>query len=42
MMNYKKLYNNIINRLPQEEASLLDAVFREELKAIRRGDIEGA
>jgi hypothetical protein len=41
-MNYRKLYNNIINRLRPEEASLLDAVFREELKAIRRRDIEGA
>ena len=41
-MSYRKLYNNIITRLTPEEASLLDAVFREELKAIRRGDIEGA
>lgn len=41
-MSYRKLYNNIINRLTPEEVSLLDAVFREELKAIRRGDIEGA
>ena len=41
-MSYRKLYNNIITRLTTEEASLLDAVFREELKAIRRGDIEGA
>lgn len=41
-MSYRKLYNNLINRLTPEEASLLDAVFREELKAIRRGDIEGA
>jgi hypothetical protein len=41
-MSYRKLYNNIINRLTSEEASLLDAVFREELKAIRRRDIEGA
>lgn len=41
-MSYRTLYNNIINRLPQEEAYLLDAVFREELKAIRKGDIEGA
>jgi hypothetical protein len=42
MMNYRKLYNSIINRLTSEEAALLDVVFREELKAIRRGDIEGA
>jgi hypothetical protein len=41
-MSYRKLYNNIITRLTPEETSLLDAVFREELKAIRRGDIEGA
>jgi hypothetical protein len=41
-MSYRKLYNNLINRLTTSEAALLDAVFREELKAIRRGDIEGA
>ena len=41
-MSYRKLYNNIINRLTPEEASLLNAVFREELKAIRRRDIEAA
>ena len=41
-MSYRKLYNNIINRLTPVETALIDAVFREELKAIRRGDIEGA
>lgn len=41
-MSYRKLYNNIINRLTPIETALIDAVFREELKAIRRGDIEGA
>jgi hypothetical protein len=41
-MSYRKLYNNIINRVTPAEAALLDAVFREELKAIRKGDIEGA
>ena len=41
-MSYRKLYNNIINRLTPAEAAMLDAVFREELKAIRKGDIEGA
>jgi hypothetical protein len=41
-MSYRKLYNNLIKRLTTSEAALLDAVFREELKAIRKGDIEGA
>ena len=41
IMSYTKLYNNIINRVTPAEAALLDAVFREELKAIRKGDIEG-
>ena len=41
-MSYRKLYNNIINRVTPAEAALLDTVFREELKAIRKGDIEGA
>jgi hypothetical protein len=42
IMNCRKLYNNIINILTPVEAAMLDAVFREELKAIRKGDIEGA
>ena len=41
-MSYRKLYNNIINRVTPTEAALLDAVFREELKAIRRKEFEGA
>jgi hypothetical protein len=41
-MSYRKLYNNIINRVTPTEAALLDAVFREELKAIRRNEFEGA
>ena len=40
-MSYRKLYNNVINRLTPIETALIDAVFREELKAIRKGDIEG-
>ncbi|RAR73811.1 hypothetical protein [Flavobacterium aciduliphilum] len=41
-MSYRKLYHNIINRLTSVETDFIDAVFREELKAIRKRDIDGA